>query len=74
MSTITGYLKMNNAQLSEEITKQKKKIAAAQETISLLKKLQIAADTISRSRQAQEQRSGNMTDTGSAGSGTMGNT
>ena len=74
MSTITGYLKMNNAQLSDEINKQKKKIAAAQETISLLKKLQIAADTISRSRQAQEQRSGSTTDTGSAGSDTSGNT
>ncbi len=42
MSSITNYLKMNGSQLEEEISKQNKKIQAAKETISLLKKLQIA--------------------------------
>ena len=55
MSAITGYLKMNTDQLGEEILKQKKKITSAQETISLLKKLQIASSTISRTRQSQTQ-------------------
>lgn len=37
-----AYVKMNNEQLTKEIEKQKKKIKLAQETIELLKKLQIA--------------------------------
>ncbi len=37
-----AYVKMNNEQLAKEIEKQKKKIKLAQETIELLKKLQIA--------------------------------
>ena len=74
MSTITGYLKMNNIQLGEEINRQKKRIAAAQETISLLKKLQIAADTIARSRQVQGQRNDGTASTASAEEGTPENT
>lgn len=44
MSNISKYLKMNSEELEIEISKQNKKIASAKETISLLKKLQIAAD------------------------------
>lgn len=39
---ISNYIKMNYNELGEEITKQRKKIAAAKETIKLLEKLQIA--------------------------------
>lgn len=63
MSAITAYIKMNTEQLTAEITKQKRKITSAQETISLLKKLQIAAETISRSRQAQDQHNAETADT-----------
>lgn len=45
MSNISKFLKMNSEQLGDEINKQNKKIANAKETISLLKKLQIAADS-----------------------------
>ena len=64
MSAITEYLKMNTDQLGEEIIKQKKKITSAQETISLLKKLQIATSTISRTRQSQTQPNANMQNSG----------
>ena len=66
MSSITAYLRMNNDQLAEEISKQKRKITSAQETISLLKKLQIAAEAISRSRQVQDQHNAPV---GNAGNG-----
>lgn len=56
MSAISSYIKMNNSQLAEEINKQKQKIASAQETIALLKKLQIAGDAISKNRVTQEER------------------
>ena len=40
--TISNYIKMNYEELAQEITKQKKKIESAKETIRLLEKLQIA--------------------------------
>ena len=39
---ISNYIKMNYAELGQEINKQKKKIESAKETIRLLEKLQIA--------------------------------
>ena len=51
MSAIANYLKMTSAQLEEEINKQNKKITSAKETISLLKKLQIAASVSERNQQ-----------------------
>jgi len=39
---ISNYVKMDYGQLAKEIEKQTKKIKTAQETIKLLKKLQIA--------------------------------
>ncbi len=44
MGNISKYLKMNFEELEAEINKQNKKIASAKETISLLKKLQIATN------------------------------
>ncbi len=45
---ITTYVKMNTEELSSEISKQKKKIKIAQETIKLLEKLVIAENTKSQ--------------------------
>ncbi len=56
MSTISSYLKMSYSELEEEINKQSKKIAAAKETISLLKKLQIAANATSADAQRAPQQ------------------
>ena len=56
MSALSAYLQMDNTELAEEIVKQKRKIASAQETIALLKKLQIAGDTIAHTRQSQHQQ------------------
>ncbi len=44
MSNISKYLKMNSEQLENEILKQQKKITSAKETITLLRKLKIAAN------------------------------
>ena len=63
MSSITAYLSINNDQLAEDIIKQKRKISSAQETIALIKKLQIAGEAISRNRQAQDQRNAETADT-----------
>lgn len=63
MSAISNYIKMNNSQLAEEINKQRRKISSAQETIALIKKLQIAGEAISRNRQAQDQRNAETADT-----------
>ncbi len=62
MSALSTYLKMDNGELAEEITKQKRKIAAAQETIALLKRLQIASDAITRTRQSETQHSASTQD------------
>lgn len=48
MSAITKYLKMNYEELDNEISKQNKKINSAKETISLLRKLQIADEAKSK--------------------------
>lgn len=45
MSSLSKYLRMNSIELEEEINRQTKKIASIKETISLLKKLQIAEDS-----------------------------
>lgn len=50
MSIISNYLKMTATELEEEITRQNKKISSAKETITLLKKLQIAANASSDSK------------------------
>ena len=50
---VTAYVRMNNEQLSKEIDKQKKKIRQAQETIELLKKLQIAEMSKSHNQNQQ---------------------
>lgn len=49
----SNYIKMNSIQLEEEISKQKAKIKNINETISLLKKLKIAAE-ISEKDQANK--------------------
>ena len=51
MSSISNYLKMNAEELENEINKQNKKISSAKETISLLKKLQIAANATNHNQQ-----------------------
>ena len=53
--TVGTYVKMNSAELSKEIDKQKKKIKSAQETIRLLEKLMIAenAKPIKQNNQQQ---------------------
>ena len=56
MSMLSNYLKMNAEQLEEEIAKQNKKISSAKETISLLKKLQIAANATGGNQQRQVQQ------------------
>ena len=48
----TTFVRMNSEQLSKEIDKQKKKIRQAQETIELLKKLQIAEQSKSHNQQS----------------------
>ena len=50
---ISNYLKMNYDELSKEIEKQNRKIKAAQETIKLLKKLQVA-ETVNASHKGTE--------------------
>ena len=47
-----AYVRMNSEQLAKEIDKQKKKIKIAQETIELLKKLQIAEQAKSHNTNA----------------------
>ena len=51
MSSLTNYLKMNAEELENEINKQHKKITSAKEIISLLKKLQIAANATKQNQQ-----------------------
>lgn len=50
---ISNYLKMNYDSLGKEIEKQNKKIKAAQETIKLLRKLQIAESASSEKRKTE---------------------
>lgn len=50
MSNISKYLKMNYQELENEISKQNKKIASAKETISLLKKLQVAVNNTTKNQ------------------------
>ena len=51
---ISEYVKMNYAELESEIIKQKKKIKAAQDTIKLLEKLQVAEGTKQQSSKGGE--------------------
>ena len=51
--TISNYIKMNYEELAQEITKQKKKIESAKETIRLLEKLQIAETAKQKSQNKQ---------------------
>ena len=50
---ISNYLKMNYGELGKEIEKQNRKIKAAQETIKLLRKLQIAESANSEKRKTE---------------------
>lgn len=54
---ISTYVRMTYDELADEIVKQKKKIKAAQETIRLLEKLQIAEQH--KERKAENNNSGN---------------
>ena len=72
MSTLSAYLKMDNSELAEEIVKQKRKISSAQETIALLKKLQIAGDAIARTRQSQHQQNAGTQNSGMENRGVTG--
>ena len=50
---ISNYLKMNYTELEDEISKQKKKIDSAKETIRLLRKLQIAVEAEAEKKKPQ---------------------
>ena len=50
---ISNYLKMNYDELGKEIEKQNKKIKAAQDTIKLLRKLQIAESAGSEKKKSE---------------------
>ena len=50
---ISNYLKMNYDELGKEIEKQNKKIKTAQETIRLLRKLQVAESASSEKRKPE---------------------
>lgn len=56
MSSISNYLKMNYEELEKEIAKQNKRIASAEETIALLKKLQIASNAANANNQKPYQQ------------------
>ena len=49
----SNYLKMTNEELEKEISKQKKKIDDAKETIRLLRKLQLAAEAEAEKKKQQ---------------------
>ena len=50
---LSKYLKMNFDELGKEIEKQNKKIKSAQETIKLLRKLQVAESSSSEKRKSE---------------------